>query len=273
MRKLAFAATLVLLVVGNVYGQYNNGAGLNLGQNFLVGDSPVVDTGLRPKIEAYTFYQFSPRFTMKLQAGYGEMKTVINGSTFKTALVPIELIYSYALKDSPTFPFLQAGFGVVNIVNKGTPNKYNSKYEGLLLGGLGMNIDINPNLSFLVSGDFRYLTSDQVDGTNQGFFNDGFFSFQTGLAFNFNKKNYKKKQEIIPKSDVIANAVMPEVTPQPQDTEIYKDMIKLQSLIDRLEIEIAQRTNRINQLVTTIKDIDKNINTLETKIDELRDTK
>ncbi len=272
MRKLICISTLMLLVVGNVYGQYNKGAGINLGQNFLFGDSPVTDTGLRPKIEAYTFYQFSPRFTIKFQAGYGEMKAVINKSTFKTAMIPIELIGSYALKDSPTFPFLHAGIGLVNIKNVGTPNNYNSKFVSHLIGGLGMNIAINPNLSFLISSDFRYIKNDMVNGIDGGFFNDGFFSFQTGLAFNFSKKKYKKKQEIMPRSDVIADAEIPEAIPQPQDSDIYQDMIKLRSRIDRLEIEIAQKTNRINQLVTNITSKDENINKLETQIAELRDT-
>ncbi len=271
MRKLAFISTIFLVVVGNLYGQSNKGVGMNLGQNFLFGDSPITDTGLRPKFEAYTFYQFSPRLTMKFQTGYGEMKAVINGSTFKTAMVPIELIGSYALKDSPTFPFLQAGIGLVNIKNVGTPNNYNSKFVSLLIGGLGMNIAVNPSLSLLISGDFRYLKNDMVNGIDGGFFNDGFISFQTGLAFNFNKKKYEKKQEIMP-SDVIADAVLPEATSQPQNTDIYQDMIKLQSLIDQLETEIAQKTNRINQLVTIINDKDNNISKLETQIAELRDT-
>ena len=124
MRKLVFISTIFLIVVGNLYGQNNNGIGMNLGSSLLFGDSPIKDSHLMPKFEAYTFYQVSPKFTLKFQTGYSQIKSVTNSLTFKTAMIPLELIGSFSLMNSPTFPFIQAGIGLINIANRGAQTSF-----------------------------------------------------------------------------------------------------------------------------------------------------
>lgn len=268
MRKLVLMSIAILIAAGNVYSQATySGMGFNIGTNLLFGDSPVKDSRLMPKLEAYSFYQATPNFTVKFQVGYGELKNFYGtGYWMKVKMIPIELIGRYALSNTPTFPFIQAGVGLMNWkINNGA-----TKYDGLLIGGLGMNIPLNPDASFQISGDFRYATDDRLNTNDGGFFNDGIFSVQAGLSFNFgkNEKKYERKDSI-PKSNIIADLPDP-VPAQPSKSDIYLDLVKIRSRVDELEKEILDKTSRIEQLAAMLNTKEEDINRLETQIAELQ---
>lgn len=271
MKKLiAISVSIMLfLMAGNVSGQIaNHGIGFNLGTNLFVGDYPdipISDSKLMPNFGVYTYYQVSPKLTLKFQTGYGQLKSLANNFQFKTDMIPVELTGMMALSGSKSFPFIKAGLGLVNFRNNGQ-----SAVEGMAIGGLGVNLNMSPALSFLISGDFRYLTDDKMNGVAGGL-NDGYFSLQTGLSYNLSKDKEFQKEDSQEKSKILAEAQKIEEAKQPEaesvaQNDIYLDLIRLRSRIERLEEDIKEKDNQIEGLMTLITDKDSKLSELQTQV-------
>lgn len=179
--------------------------GLNVGTNLLLGETRVADSKISPNIGAFVTYKFSDYLNLKLQTGYGKLGVGLTQKDFSTSFVPVELIGMFSMKNKSKFlPFLQAGLGAFGFKLNDSP----TFYDGIFLGGAGFSYEINSDFTFMTSADLRYTTGDDFNGKNGGM-KDGYFSFQTGIAYNFNNSSKKhEKEEKFPKNKIIAQEII-----------------------------------------------------------------
>ncbi|MEE9170072.1 MAG: tetratricopeptide repeat protein [bacterium] len=268
MKKLIMLSLVLSLGIGSAYSQVPSSVGAALGQNLFFGDSRLSASELMPNFNVYSSFRIAPRFSLKLQAGFSQMKSVVTGHAARTYMAPIEIRGMYSLMESPTFPFLEAGIGVINFTkHKFATYEWNNSWGGLVSGGLGMNFSIDPNLSLVVSANFNYTTHDHFNGFRGGL-NDGFITFQTGFIYNLSGKQKRfEKKDSIPQSRILAQ-------PSPAKTkknDLYTDLIQLRSRIDALEREIDAKNSRIEELIVMIDDKNQKIGGLEQQVASLNE--
>jgi hypothetical protein len=261
MKRLVFLSLIFFLGIGSANSQNAIGIGAAVGTNLLFGDSFISDSQLMPGFKVHSFYQIAPKFSLKLQAGYSEIRSATAGSSFKTTMTPIELCGIYSLSESPTFPFLGAGIGLMSF----STNNGSTSFERLISGGFGMNFSIDPNWSVVVSADFIYTTRDDFNGLRDGL-NDGYFTFQTGFSYDLTgKKKRVEKRNTVPQARILAEGTAARINRD----ELYSDLIQLRSRIVALEKEIDVKNRHIEQLIPMIEDKKLEITRLEAQVASL----
>ena len=205
MKKFWYSLLFLFFFTQGLFAQSNfSSFGLNLGTNLLIGDSKVIDSKISPNVGAFVIYKHSDYLNLKLQTGYGKLGVGFTQGDFSTSFVPLELIGMFSLKNgSKLTPFLHAGLGAFGFRLDGSP----TYFDGIFLGGAGFSVEINPTFTFMTSADLRYTTGDDFNRINGGM-KDGYFSLQTGIAYNFNKSDKKyKREDKFPHNMIIAQNI------------------------------------------------------------------
>ncbi len=262
MKKNMILMFLLLFYSQNVWSQGSfSGIGANIGSNLLIGDNPVAKSVIAPNFGIFGIYKISSHLSFKFQAGYGKFKVDNNNYTSTTSFLPLEVTGLITFFDqSAISPFLNFGVGAINFSQDGSPRYY----DGLVIGGGGISVPVSNKLSFLINADLRYITSDQFDGINKGL-KDSYFSFQTGITYNFNTLDPKFKREINPqKTNIIAS----KLDKQQADEVLAK--IELRSKLYKLQNEITMKNDQINQFKSQVQDRLEKIDRMESEIDILK---
>ncbi len=261
MKKKIILMFLLLIYSQNVWSQRSfSGIGTTIGTNLLFGDGPVSNSVISPNFGIFGIYKISKHLSFKFQTGYGKFEVNNKSSVLTTSFLPVEFTGLITFFDQSAIrPFLNLGVGAINFSYNGDPRHY----DGLFIGGGGISAPVSDKLSFLISADLRYTTADQFDGINGGL-NDSYFSFQTGITYNFNSLDEKFKRDIKPKkTDIIAsNSVRP-------DADKILGQVELRSKIYKLQNEISMKNDQINQYKSQIQDRTEKINHMESEIDIL----
>ena len=201
MRKYFYLLTfLVLLNHGSMAQITLSKIGLNLGSNLLIGDSKIGNSEISPNFGAFGVFKYSDLLSFKLQTGYGNFGGNFAEKNYSTSFIPVELTGIFTLKQNSNFlPFFHAGMGIIGFTINGS-RKY---YDGIFIGGTGFSYPISSRFILITSADMRYTTGDDFDNINGGL-KDGYFSFQTGIAYNFDNKKENDREEFLHKLKIIA---------------------------------------------------------------------
>lgn len=231
-----------------------SGIGSYLGTNFLIGDSPVELSRLSPNLGIYSIYDLSPNLSLKFQIGYSKLITETTKKQFQTTSLPIEFSGLYNLESNLNItPLFHIGIGVMSFSINGSP----IYFDGLFSGGAGFESTINERFSFLILANLTYTTGDDFNGYNAGL-KDGYFSFQTGLTYNPNNKNYERKM-IHQKKNIIAQ------NNSNSDSSYFHNM-KLKTLVTNLKNEIAKKNIEIDNLKSQLGKINLKLANFENRI-------
>ena len=269
-RIIALFAVFLFAAAGSTNAQIS-AIGGNLGTNYLVGDSPIMDGKVSPNIGVFGIYDLSSHLQLKFQVGYGKLDVLKSGSLLKTNMIPVEIAGLYSLpKFSSIRPFLKFGVGGINF---STTTVQGRASDALIFGGLGMTFPIGERLSFLASADARLTTGDDFNGYVGGL-PDGYVSVQAGLAYQLKKPEVFRRKEKAPKEKILAQQTelrkesQPGTGQAPQD--IYLELVKLRSKVEQLENELAKKDAQLQELETLVKIKDNKISLLETQIAEYK---
>ena len=200
MKKYFYLLTFLVFLNQGLFAQITlSKIGLNLGTNLLIGDSKISDSEISPNFGAFGIFKYSDFLSFKLQAGYGNLGVNFANTNISTSFIPVELTGIFTLKQTSNFrPFFHAGLGAFSFSKNGSP-KY---YDGIFIGGAGFSYPMSSRFTLITSADMRYTTGDDFDNIVGGL-KDGYFNFQTGIAYNFdNDKKYDK--EFLDKLKIIA---------------------------------------------------------------------
>ena len=253
MKKLFIIIVILFFCSSSLYVQEKKSSvGGTVGTNYLVGDSPLTNSIISPNLGLFYSYQFSSRFGLLFQTGFGKLGVDYLNSPYWTSLIPVELIGCFSLFPNSKFnPLLRFGIGGLSFTTDNSPRYY----DGMAIGGLGFDIGLSSKLSLLLTTDFRYTTGDDFDNA-QGGLKDGYLSIQTGLAYHFgkSKKRYEDEyyEEEFPDNDVIAElleSASDELSEQTTDTVVTK-ITPLQQQIENLKLSIQEKDAEIEELKT-----------------------
>jgi len=274
MKKFAAAVIVVALAVSSASAQPSFSAiGANLGTNFLVGDSPIVNSRLAPNLGVYGIYDLSSRLRLKLQVGYGRMTVVSSGANLTTSMLPVELIGMYSLpKMGAVSPFLHLGFGAFNfsLNSAGFASKRYS--DGMFIGGAGFQYPLSEKLSLLATADMRLTTGDDFNGYTGGL-PDGYFNVQAGISYSFKKAGEFRRETKPEKGKLIVaqkESGKGKKGTRAQKEDVYLQLVQLRSKIEQLQNELQNRDAQLQELQTLVKVKDSKIKLLESQIAEYK---
>ncbi len=267
MKKLISISVVLFLAAGNVSSQQtNHKIGFNLGTNLFFGDYsgiPISASRFMPNVGLYYVYKKSPKLTLKFQAGYGQIKSVLKNVAFEISMIPVEVTGMYSLSGSKNGRFITAGLGLIDF-----PGHHSSLFSGVFVsGGFGVNVVLNSRFSLLSTADYRYTNKDWFNGVVGGI-KDGYFSIQSGISYHlgkgkqeFKKKDSEQKYKIIAEVPKVDSSLAKDIV----RNDVYQDLEKLHVQLESIELEIQKKTIRIEEVKTQLAELDSNISGLDSQ--------
>jgi len=248
-------------------------------------DGLVKSTSAGPGLELFLKYKISPKMFITTGAGISTIyDDMLSYKSFKTTLLPTaEIKAGYNLFSVKHFsPFVFAGLQAYRWKSK-LPVNVGPYYDGGAFVGGGIEYAINDQWSFNVSGDYRYIFTDDSNPKSK------FWVAKSGLTYSLKSASRKKKEEIEyplgtgdlalddlfkedttgsgSEKDALAKLFEPEkggsASLQPSgeakttysNSEIGQLMAKIQNLKDEME----QRMNQIEELQAKVESNEKAI--------------
>ncbi len=247
-------------------------------------DGLVKSTSAGPGLELFLKYKILPRMFITAGAGISTIyDKMFSYKNFKTTLLPTaEIKAGYSLFSVKHLsPFVFAGLQAYrwkSILNGSASPSY---YDGGAFVGGGVEYAINDQWAFSVSGDYRYIFTDNTDPKSK------FWVAKSGLTYSLKGAKKKKKEEIeypLGKGDLALDELFKEGTTgtgsdkdalaklfegekgtnaQPSaetkttypSSEIGQLMAKIQNLKDEME----QRMNQIEDIQVKVESNEKAI--------------
>lgn len=167
-------------------------------------DPSIKSSAMGPGLDLFIRYRLSPNFMVSTGTGiYTVMDRSFSWENWKTTMFPTFETKFYMMPSGTrsVTPFALVGmqvFGwkatakytVGNVTKTATSDK--TSYDAAFLIGAGLQFAINPKVSFLLSGDYRYQFTSEGDKKPK------FWAFKAGLSFSLNKpgRAYSKQDEI-----------------------------------------------------------------------------
>ncbi len=199
---LVFALTVIFVLLfsdldAQVLSANRMGIGANLGiQQVFHDEHDSPNTGFGGGIEAYVKYKISPRFFTIFSLGYGELSDgnlIFGECVFSTDIVNFDIKGALNLiTDGNIIPYGYLGIGGIYFnaggrLEQSHPPDDHYYFDGafdpsFILGG-GFEAKINPAVSFDLYIDYRFTTSDHLDGWAGGASNDGYLNIRTGATY------------------------------------------------------------------------------------------
>lgn len=176
--------------------------GLSTGPQIFIGDTDLKDCKVKFKLGVYTILNITSILDLELQTGYEQlgMETDIQKTDVK--IFPLKQIMRFHIfRSKYGSPFINIGSGAI-FYKVNNVDEIFSDAVGIL--GCGFTAPINDRLSYALTTNFHYSTSDYLDAFNtaSGFkeeMADGYLNIQAGISYNIGKRKEKKyKHEFIP---------------------------------------------------------------------------
>jgi tol-pal system protein YbgF len=231
------------------------GFGLNTGGQKLFGDQR---GGIGAGIEGFTSYRVNKFANISLSVGYSQLKYFPIGFTRFTNLINADLKGNFDLV-SNTFvrPFLTFGLGILSFQHPS--NNLGRFFDGAIIGGGGLKFKVHRLFDVQVSGDYRFVTGDQLDDPTlagkQGKANDGYLNVRAGVSYYLPKKGAETPQVIAmqkaPFYELGEESQYGEEQKQDyggQETKDMEEYVKLKSRLDQLTNRIDSEENQIAKL-------------------------
>lgn len=118
---------------------------------------------------------------LNFTTGIGKLKS---GNLFSTTMLNSELNYGINLFPQRSFtPYFSAGLGAT----------YTDKFYPYIKGSAGMEFLLSNNAGIFMEMSSNYLLNDNMDGVNNGYFNDYFLGGQIGLNIYLDFDKQKQK--------------------------------------------------------------------------------
>ena len=187
-RMLMFLVVLLAFFVSQLYGfgmKGKMGIGFNVNTQKLYGDNGSGDFvfGGTPLILRY---DFKPSAFIESDFTYSKLSTRLPGRSGDNAqMLNLGFKIGYRFHSQRRFnPIAYVGAGAFNF----KLDNNTRFWDGYASFGGGAEYFLHPNVGLNFTGDFRYTTGDDFDGSRMGLGRDGFFTFAMGVNFYFNKK-------------------------------------------------------------------------------------
>lgn len=259
MRKVLGVPAILFVCCSFVFAQVKiNGVGLGVGSNFLIGNSPIMDSEISPNFGIYGIYNLTQKLGLKFQTGYGQFGVKSVNKNYATSFLPVELYGLYSLfPNSKLNPFLQLGLGALRF----SINNSASYYDGMVIGGVGFKYVLNPSWTWMVSTSMRYTTGDDFDGYNNRF-QDGYFNLQSGLTYNLknDKQQFKRKNELKEKEILVQHySEQQRVLLKTHLENLRIEINKLEQEITHLSLKVETHVVNINKFSRKLYDFANNI--------------
>ncbi|HDI52027.1 hypothetical protein DRQ12_05030 [candidate division KSB1 bacterium] len=251
------------------------GIGVDGGAQKLIADISIKDAPVAPTFGVYGIFHLSPKFTLQLRTGYGQLKAQPWGFLSTTKMIPLELSGQYRIAKSGRWaPFVSFGANVFSFTQTNNPSNPGRYFDGSVFGGLGTNLTITPQYSLLLTASYHFLTTNQFDLWERSF-PDAYVSARAGITYYFQRKATleKKPYELIP-GKVIATREQAAPTPSSTKTEddVYLRVIELKSNVDQLKSMLEKKNSELEELRVMIKLKEDKIASLEQQIAQLKST-
>ena len=165
------------LPAGEIYSKLGVGFNVNTQKlrgdmrsgRFVYGGSPLV---LR--------YNFKPAWFLDTDIGFGRLSTRKNGALLETDMLNIGGKLGYRFLNTKRFnPLFYVGLGGFNFKLNNSP-RYWDIYGAV---GAGAEIFITRSLGVNLTGDFRYSSGDDFDGSRLAKGKDGYFNLSLGVNY------------------------------------------------------------------------------------------
>lgn len=206
MKKWFLSVLLVFTFVWGLLGQSLLKVGMNIGTNFLIGDSPITHSQFAKNFGLFGLYQFSEKLGFQIQVGTGQFTVQYPQEKYITSFIPLEInTLLWPVEGKKFSPFFKFGIGILAF----SLNKSPRYYDGILLGGAGLSFQVTQRFSWIASADLHYTSGDDFNGITNGV-KDGYLSFQTGLVYALGTGEKKReRRDLFRESQIIAQGVAP----------------------------------------------------------------
>lgn len=237
MKKMILLLFSVFLFSTGLFAQnLFNSAGGGVGGNLLIGEKQAGSVNISPNLGLFAIHRFNSHWKLKVQFGFGQLGVKLAHSVFTVPMIPVEIVGMYSVSQGKKIsPFLQTGFGLMGFTLSGA----GPFFDAMAIGGFGFKLPVSPTMDLLVSTDIRYTSGDDFDRMIGGL-KDGYWNFQSGLAYKIDreKQKYRKRMKK-QKGEVLA------------DAGNYYEFQVLKTRLDNLQTQLSKlelKINRIKQL-------------------------
>jgi len=276
------------------------GIGANLGVQRSYHDGNVsTNSGFGGAIEAYIKYKFSPRFFTVASLGYGELSDgnlIFGQCVFSTDVINFDIKGALNLiTEGNVIPYGYLGLGGIYFnaggsIEQVSPPPSGAYFGGgfdptLILGG-GFEAKINPAISIDFYADYRFTSSDHLDGFASGSSNDGYLNIRTGVTYYLSKPIGSRTGSGV---QLTGNSPIDEISgegaKQSPDDELnaliegldgynekatadmnMEEYVQLKSKVDQLNDAIRQKEMEIEELKVQLANRKEKINELENQL-------
>ncbi|MFQ5824238.1 MAG: tetratricopeptide repeat protein [bacterium] len=244
------------------------GFGLNAGGQKLYGDQR---GGISAGIEGFASYNVAKFADVSLSIGYSQLKYFPTGFSRFTNLINADLKGNFDLVSNTLVrPFLTFGLGIISF--KHPSNNRGRFFDGAIIGGVGLRFKVHRLFDVQVSGDYRFITGDQLDdptlAAKQGV-NDGYLNVRAGVSYYLPKKGAETPQVIAmekaPFYELGEESQYGEEKKQDYGSQETKDMeeyVKLKSRLDKLSNRIDSEENQISKLRGSLQEKKQKVSSL-----------
>ena len=277
------------------------GIGGHLGLQQLYHDqNDTPNTGFGGGIEAYLKYKINPRFFTVLSLGYAELSDgnlIFGDCVFSTDLINIDIKGAVNLiTEGNIIPYGYLGFGGIYFDVGGSLEKMNQpppigyhfdgSFDAAYFIGGGFEAKINPAVSFEFNIDYRFTTSDHLDGWIGGNSNDGYLNIKTGATYYLSRSMGSRRGSSVQLTeDSPIDEISGEGSGLSPDDELnsliegldgydetatadmnMEEYIRLKSKVDQLNDSIQQKELEIEELKVQLANRKEKINELENQL-------
>ncbi len=262
-RILMFLVVLLAFFVSQLYGfgvKGKMGIGFNVNTQKLYGDNRSGDFvfGGTPLILRY---DFKPSAFIESDFTYSKLSTRLPGRTGDNAqMLNLGFKLGYRFRSQRRFnPIVYVGAGAFNF----KLDNNTRFWDGYASLGGGAEYFFSPNVGLNFTGDFRYTTGDDFDGSRTGLGKDGFFTFAMGFNFYLHKKSgHSGRSGFSPYGDDLYdvsseessfddfmrsnNGTTTDAATMQEITELTEEKTALETRVEQKETEIQMLNFKLN---------------------------
>jgi tol-pal system protein YbgF len=307
MKQYCLVFALIVIVVllftdldAQILSANRMGIGADLGiQRVFHDEQGTQNYGFGGGIEAFIKYKINPRFSTIASLGYGELSDgnlMFGDCYFSTDVINLDVKGALNLiTDGNIIPYGYLGIGGIYFNAGGSIEQSNLPGNGyyfgggfdasLILGG-GFEAKINPALSFDFYIDYRFTTSDHLDGWKGGNSNDGYLNIRTGATYYLSRPlGSGRGSDVRLTQNAPIEEISGEGAGESPDDELnaliegldgydesatadmnMEEYIRLKSKVDQLNDAIHQKELEIEELKVQLANRKERINQLEQQL-------
>jgi len=307
--KQNFFAFALVIIFGLFFSDLNAqilsanrlGIGANLGiQRVFHDEHNSKNYGFGGGVEAYIKYKINPRFFTIASLGYGELSDgnlVFGQCVFSTDVINFDVKGALNLiTEGNIIPYGYIGLGGIyfnaggpleQLIPSGTKGyHFGGGFDPSFILGGGFEAKINPAISFDFNVDYRFTSSDHLDGWAGGASNDGYLNIRTGVTYYLSRPLGSGSGSGVQLTESAPiEEISGEGTGESPDDELnaliegldgygetadanmnMEEYIRLKSKVDQLNDAIHQKELEIEELKVQLANRKERINQLELQL-------